>query len=165
MRAKRFWLVVLSGTTVAAVLGISIQLWNSPYAGHLYRRCGHRPEFKARLLVLFPYWQWIKGTEHMTSYVTVHGCSGDRARSALESVAFAQQVFQARFGRTADSLSELGKNASGFRIEYQNSRDGWCASIPQQADLPGNYMVMSNGVYFSETHRASTNDHPLTFFK
>jgi hypothetical protein len=165
LRAKRFWFVVLSGTTLAIVLGISIRFWNSPDAGYLYRRCGHRPELKARLLVLFPYWQLIKRTERTTSYLTVHGCSGDRARSALESVAFAQQGFQAKFGRPADSLSELGKNASRFRIEYQNSRDGWCASIAQQADLPGYYIAVSSGVYFSEKHRPSTNDYALTFFK
>ena len=145
--------------------------------GHVYRQCGHRPEFKTRLLALFPYWQWIKGTEHLTSYVTIHACSGDRARATLVNIAFAQQAFQTRSGRPANSLTELGISnqillpniggtlTSSFRIEYEKSGGDWWAYVPRQADLPGHYLVLSNGVYFCEARRPTTNDYPLAFFK
>jgi hypothetical protein len=136
-----------------------------------------RPELKARLLAMFPYWQWIKGTEHLTSYVTIHACSGDRARATLVNIAFAQQAFQTRSGRPANSLTELGISnqillpniggtlTSSFRIEYEKSGGDWWAYVPRQADLPGHYLVLSNGVYFCEARRPTTNDYPLAFFK
>jgi hypothetical protein len=163
LRARGFWSVVLLGAATFAVVGASRWYWVSARPQQSYRRCGHRPELKARLLVLFPYWQSIKRTENLASYVTIHGCSGDRARRALESLVYTQRAFQERFGRPANSLSELG--TSGFRIDYENSQDGWCAYIPKQADLPGHYLATSNGVYFCEARRPTTNDYPLTFFK
>lgn len=174
--SKRLCMVI--GLGMVLILAVAFPgLYRAKQAGYQYRRCGHRPELKARLLVFFPYWQWIKRTDRAASYVTTHGCSGDRARGVLETIAFMQREFQARFGRCANSLSELATASQkplpqdaqllqrGFRVEYEGSRESWCARILQQADLPGYYLACSRGVYFCETRRAMTNDYPLAFFK
>jgi hypothetical protein len=174
LRSKGHWIV--TGIAALVALGAAVSALSlSP--GKQYRHCGHRPELKARLLAFIPYWQWVKRTERLTTYVTLHGCSGDHARGVLEKVAFMQVAFNTRFGRSAHTLSELVSAklegwpqdvqslTSGFQVEYQVSPEGWSAYLPKQADLPGHYFALSKGVYFCETRRPTTNDYPLSFFK
>src|ERR1051326_3845442 len=105
LRSKAHW--VATGLMVLVVLAVARSGFNGTQPGFQYRRCGHRPELKARLLTFFPYWQRVRGTDSLISYVTIHGCSGDRARGVLEKVAFMQAKFKARLGRPANTLSEL----------------------------------------------------------
>jgi hypothetical protein len=175
--SKRRLFIALGLVTVLVAVVAFSGLSRVGQPGYRYRHCGHRPELKARLLAAFPYWQWVKGTDRWLTYQTMHGCSGDRARAVLQTVAFMQRAFRAQTGRNANSLSELtvsnrGLSANnpqllshGFQMDYESSGESWCACIPKQADLPGYYLVLSSGVYFSETRRPTTNDWPLVFLK
>jgi hypothetical protein len=177
--ASRKWLWMVAGVVTAAiaVVALSVMYGVLTQEGSRYRHCGHRPELKARLLGACLYWQWIKGTDRLTTYLTIHGCSGDRAVDTLTRINFMQRGFQAQSGRYAHSLSELAAASdpatmptaksilSQFRIEYETVHENWCAYIPKQADLPGHYLVLSSGVYFCETRRPTTNDTALAYFK
>jgi len=171
---KWFW---VAASVVTLTVALSVVYIVSGRPGYRYRHCGHRPELKARLLETCLYWQWIKGTEGLTSYLTIHGCSGDRAVGVLTHLHYLESEFQAHAGRCADSLSELAATSdpaslpsvqsslSQFRVEYESFHGSWYANIPKQADLPGHYLVVSSGVYFCETRRPTTNDTALAYFK
>jgi hypothetical protein len=178
MKLLRFrWGRIVAALAILVAVGIVLSSLFGRRTGNQYRRCGHRPELKARLLAFFPYWQWLRGTQRLTSLVTIHGCNGDRARAILETIAFMQSEFKKKNGRPANSLPELvgaklegwpqdeRSLAGGFQVKYQISPEGWGACIPRQADLPGNYLAVSKGVYFSETGIPTTNDYALSFFK
>jgi hypothetical protein len=173
--SRRYW--IAAGIAALVVLGVVLSAFSARQPANQYRHCGHRPETRARLLAFFPFWQWVRGTDRLASYVTIHGCSGDRARGVLEKVAFMQSEFKTRFGQPANTLSELcaaklegwphdeQSLTSGFQVQYHASAEDWSAYIPKQADLPGHYLALSKGVFFCETHRPTTNDYPLSFFK
>lgn len=178
MKFPRFRLSrIVAALAILAAVGIALSAFFVRQTGNQYRRCGHRLELKARLLAFFPFWQWLRGTDRLSSFLTVHGCTGDKARAVLEMVAFMQSEFKTKNGRPANSLSELvaakleglpqdeQSLTRGFQVKYQGSPAGWSAFIPKQADLPGNYLAVSKGVYFSETAIPTTNDYALSFFK
>jgi hypothetical protein len=185
LRGNWRWMSVILGALLVAMFTILALSGRSSRKAYQYRHCGHRPDLGARFLAAFPYWQNVKFrpwrqaqvTERLTQHVIHHGCSGDRAVGVLGHIASAQSQFFAWTGRFASSLAELtapqpgtavylgSPIPSGFQIDYESNHDTWSAQISKQADLPGHYLVVASGVYFSESRRATTNDWPLAFFK
>jgi hypothetical protein len=101
----------------------------------------------------------------------------------LFNIASLDAQFRSKFGRSANTLSELSastlnawpENAvpsdteslsltKGFNVQYECTPQGMHAYIPKQADLPGFYLVRPEGVYFSESNPPTTNDHQLSRF-
>lgn len=175
IRAAGFALIELL-VVVASISLLAVLYVLSTQQGYRYRYCGHRPEFAARVLAAFPYWQLIKGADRLADYITIHGCSGERAVLLLVQLNSIQGKFQVQSGRYAYSLSELQavgsesfstvlSNLSQFHVEYDTSPESWCAYVTKQVDLPGHYLVLSSGVYFCESRKPTTNDTALVYCK
>ncbi len=140
-------------TLVSTLLGLAVMamvgLCFVPYS---LQSCGHRGSLVDQW---FPNWR-------------PHTCAGQEVHADLWDLFDFIRGYQEQHGQLEDNLfamvpwRALRKSDERFHFAYTRTAHDWQISVAKTAELPGWYMVTSNGeVHFSEKGLATRQDAEL----
>jgi len=136
-------------TLVFTLLGLTVALAAlvGLFAPLQHRICGHRCSLVDRW---FPKWN-------------SHSCAAENVVGNLLTIRFVIKNYQKRTGHLGDSLLEMIPPRSHFlgldKLAYHRSGSDWQITVTRTPDLPGWYLLTSDGkLHFSEKGPATAQD-------
>lgn len=132
----------LLGLAVAAIVGLC-------FAPLTLRRCGHPGSLFNR---------WLPQWDH-------HDCAGLEAGADLWDIYDLVETCRKEHGHVKDSLFDMvpwrSHRDPRYEFVYTHKGDDWQVSVAKTVDLPGWYLMTSDGdgkVHFNKTGPATTQD-------
>lgn len=148
---NKFWLIGVGVVIVVVVLSSQIQV---------YRPCGHKQSLGEKYFPRF-------------IYCATHCCRAGVLVSDLTSIYCAEQMYHEEMGRYSRNLADLEGLAlissthigRDYSLVLSGTSLSWQCAVFKNSDLPGHYLLTSDGyIYFSEDRAATTKDVVLHHF-